>query len=176
MMSTLDWQFMNFISIKIQYFQEKNKNRKQQFMNGISCSRNAGCRHFEQCLRCVSEFVLCFSDGSNDGYASWEPAVIQFKSGSEAAFAPSKVPSSAAHCYQQVWCCKLFLLLLNCRWNSDFGSVFKGWASLWNAILFPQYSDTVGWTTWSPACKKLDVGLLVMTSCSASCHQHLHHP
>ena len=52
---------MNFISIKIQYFQEKNKNRKQQFMNGISCSRNAGCRHFEQCLRCVSEFLLCVS-------------------------------------------------------------------------------------------------------------------
>ena len=48
---------------------------------------------------------------------------------------------------------------------------------------FLQCLDTVGWATGRhPACKKLDVGLLMVTiwleictSCSSSCHHHLHH-
>jgi len=59
-----------------------------------------------------------------------------------------------------------------------------GWPSPWSVIfLFSALTLLVGWQKGHPACKKLGVGLLVVTfwlelftSYSSSGYHHLHHP
>jgi len=89
------------------------------------------------------------------------------------------------------WLLTIITLVIN-RHGELASECFRGrpqvslaWASPWNVIFFPFSALTLllGRQKGHPACKKLGVGLLIVTIwlelCtyqSSSCHHHFHHP